>query len=100
MPERLLADAGIPLYPIDIQGVRGNGLLRLLKTPLMLLATTVAAMRLIRRLRIDAVAGFGGYVTAPGGLAARLCGPARPASRCGAGCDGYSCTARQKKAFR
>ncbi len=74
MEHRLLADAGIPLYPIDIQGVRGNGLLRLLKTPLMLLATTVAAMGLIRRLRIDAVAGFGGYVTAPGGLAARLCG--------------------------
>ncbi len=50
MEHRLLADAGIPLYPIDIQGVRGNGLLRLLKTPLMLLATTVAAMGLIRRL--------------------------------------------------
>ncbi len=74
MEHRLLEGSGIVLHPIDMQGVRGNGLLRLLKTPLLLLASTLAALRLIRRLRIDAVAGFGGYVTAPGGTAARLCG--------------------------
>ncbi|MEY4517380.1 MAG: undecaprenyldiphospho-muramoylpentapeptide beta-N-acetylglucosaminyltransferase [Pseudomonadota bacterium] len=74
MEHRLVAPSGIPLHPIDIQGVRGNGLLRLLKAPFKILAATLAAMRLMRALNIDAVAGFGGYVAGPGGLAARLLG--------------------------
>ena len=34
MEHRLVAPSGIPLHPIDIQGVRGNGLLRCSKPPL------------------------------------------------------------------
>lgn len=74
MEHRLVAPSGIPLYPIDIQGLRGNGVVRLLQAPFKILAATVAAMRLMRQLKIDAVAGFGGYVAGPGGLAARLLG--------------------------
>ena len=74
MEHRLVEPTGIPLYPIDIQGVRGNGVLRLLKAPFKILAATIAALRLMRVLKIDAVAGFGGYVAGPGGLAARLLG--------------------------
>jgi UDP-N-acetylglucosamine--N-acetylmuramyl-(pentapeptide) pyrophosphoryl-undecaprenol N-acetylglucosamine transferase len=74
MEHRLVGPSGIPLYPIDIQGIRGNGVLRLLKAPFKILAATLAAMRIMRSLKIDAVAGFGGYVTGPGGLAARLLG--------------------------
>jgi UDP-N-acetylglucosamine--N-acetylmuramyl-(pentapeptide) pyrophosphoryl-undecaprenol N-acetylglucosamine transferase len=74
MEHRLVAPSGIPLHPIDIQGVRGNGVLRLLTAPFKILAATIAAMRLMRALKIDAVAGFGGYVAGPGGLAARLLG--------------------------
>lgn len=74
MEQRLLADTDIVRHPIQMQGLRGNGLLRLLKTPAMLLAAVLAALRVIRQIRADAVVGFGGYVTAPGGLAARLAG--------------------------
>ncbi len=74
MENRLLADGEIQLYQIDIRGVRGNGALAKLKAPFKILAATLAAMRYMRALKIDAVAGFGGYVAGPGGLAARLLG--------------------------
>lgn len=74
MEHRLLADQPIPLFPIDVQGLRGNGLLRLFKAPLMILTSTWAALRVIRQQQIDVIAGFGGYVAGPGGLAARLAG--------------------------
>lgn len=74
MEHRLVQPSGIPLYPIDIQGIRGNGIKRLLIAPFKILTATLAAMRLMRTLKIDAVAGFGGYVAGPGGLAARLLG--------------------------
>lgn len=74
MEHRLVQPSGIPIYPIDIQGIRGNGIKRLLMAPFKILKATLAAMRLMRTLNIDAVAGFGGYVAGPGGLAARLLG--------------------------
>lgn len=74
MEHRLVGKTGIPLHPIDIQGLRGNGIRRLLTAPFKILFATIAAMRLMRSLNIDAVAGFGGYVSGPGGLAARLLG--------------------------
>lgn len=74
MEHRLVQPSGIPLYPIDIQGLRGNGIKRLLLAPFKILKATLAAMRIMRTLKIDAVAGFGGYVAGPGGLAARLLG--------------------------
>ncbi|MEC7119502.1 MAG: undecaprenyldiphospho-muramoylpentapeptide beta-N-acetylglucosaminyltransferase [Pseudomonadota bacterium] len=74
MEHRLVKPSGIPLYPIDIQGLRGNGVKRLLLAPFKILKATLAAIRLMRTLKIDAVAGFGGYVAGPGGLAARILG--------------------------
>ncbi len=74
MEHRLVLSSGIPLYPIDIQGLRGNGLRRLIAAPFKIIKATLAAMRLMRSLDIDVVVGFGGYVAGPGGLAARLLG--------------------------
>jgi UDP-N-acetylglucosamine--N-acetylmuramyl-(pentapeptide) pyrophosphoryl-undecaprenol N-acetylglucosamine transferase len=74
MENRLLENHGIPIYQIDIQGVRGNGLIRKLVAPFKILKATFSAMRYMRQLKVDAVAGFGGYVAGPGGLAARLLG--------------------------
>lgn len=74
MEHRLVGPTGIPLHPIDIQGLRGNGIKRLLAAPFKILAATITAMRLMKVLQIDAVVGFGGYVAGPGGLAARLLG--------------------------
>ena len=74
MEHRLVGAKNIPLHPIDIQGLRGNGIKRLVLAPFKILRATLAAMRLMRSLNIDAVIGFGGYVAGPGGLAARLLG--------------------------
>lgn len=74
MENRLLKQHDIPIYQIDIQGVRGNGLVRKLVAPFKILKATFSAMRYMKQLKVDAVAGFGGYVAGPGGLAARLLG--------------------------
>lgn len=74
MEHRLVGAKNIPLHAIDIQGLRGNGIKRLVFAPFKILRATLAAMRLMRSLKIDAVIGFGGYVAGPGGLAARLLG--------------------------
>ena len=39
-----------------------------------ILKATLSAMRYMKQLKVDAVAGFGGYVAGPGGLAARALG--------------------------
>lgn len=74
MENRLLKNQNIPIYQIDIQGVRGNGVVRKLLAPFKILKATLSAMRYMKQLNIDAVAGFGGYVAGPGGLAARVLG--------------------------
>ena len=74
MENRLLKQHQIPIYQIDIQGVRGNGMLIKIVAPFKILTATLSAMRYMKRLKIDAVAGFGGYVAGPGGLAARALG--------------------------
>ena len=74
MENRLLKNQNIPIYQIDIQGVRGNGVLRKLAAPFKILKATLSAMRYMKQLNIEAVAGFGGYVAGPGGLAARALG--------------------------
>jgi len=74
MENRLLQNQNIPIYQIDIQGVRGNGLARKLMAPFKILKATLSAMQLMKKHKVEAVAGFGGYVAGPGGLAARLLG--------------------------
>ena len=74
MENRLLKNHNIPIYQIDIQGVRGNGVVRKLAAPFKILKATFCAMKYMRQLKVDAVAGFGGYVAGPGGLAARMLG--------------------------
>lgn len=74
MENRLLKQHNIPIYQIDIQGVRGNGVVRKLVAPFKILKATLSAMRYMKQLKVEAVAGFGGYVAGPGGLAARLLG--------------------------
>ena len=74
MEQRLVPQHNIPLELIAMKGVRGKGLLRKLALPLMLLRCVQAAKAIIRKHHIDAVIGFGGFVTFPGGLAAKLLG--------------------------
>ena len=74
MENRLVAPTDYAFHTIAMQGLRGKGVGRLLKMPMTLLAATMAVIKIIRSNQIDMVVGFGGYVTAPGGLAARMTG--------------------------
>ncbi|WP_313106543.1 undecaprenyldiphospho-muramoylpentapeptide beta-N-acetylglucosaminyltransferase [Stutzerimonas nitrititolerans] len=66
--------AGLPLHLIDVSGLRGKSVGSLLKAPWQLLRSLWQARRVMRQLQPVCVLGLGGYVTGPGGLAARLAG--------------------------
>ncbi len=68
----LVPQAGFSLHLINVTGLRGKSRLSLLKAPLMLIKALMQARKVIRQLKPVCVVGFGGYVTGPGGLAARL----------------------------
>jgi UDP-N-acetylglucosamine--N-acetylmuramyl-(pentapeptide) pyrophosphoryl-undecaprenol N-acetylglucosamine transferase len=70
----LVPKAGIKLTRLDIQGLRGQGFARLLFAPFKILAAILAARKIIKDEKVDLVLGFGGYVTGPGGVAARSLG--------------------------
>lgn len=69
---RLVPRHDIALETIAIRGVRGKGIVALLAMPVRLTVAVLAARKLLRRLRPRAVLSMGGYVAAPGGLAAWL----------------------------
>lgn len=74
MENDLVKPTKYSFHAIAMQGLRGKGVGRLLKTPAALLSATMATTKIIRSNQIDIVVGFGGYVTAPGGIAARMTG--------------------------
>ena len=74
METRIVPQHGIEIETLAIKGVRGNGLKRKLMLPFTLWHTIRAARRIIRQHQVDGAIGFGGFVTVPGGVAAKLCG--------------------------
>src|SRR5690606_25790816 len=72
MEGRLVPPQGIELLPLRFSGVRGKGLITLLKLPFTLGRACWQAYRLLAQVRPDVVLGMGGYVAFPGGLAAAL----------------------------
>lgn len=74
MEGRLVPAHGIELLPLRFGGVRGKGLLTLLKLPCTLAAACAHVRRLLKRLRPDVVLGMGGYAAFPGGVMARWLG--------------------------
>lgn len=74
MESRLVPEHGFPIHFIDIAGVRGNGLLRLLKAPFMIIHAIWQAISVFRKTRPNVVLGMGGYASGPGGIAAWLMG--------------------------
>jgi UDP-N-acetylglucosamine--N-acetylmuramyl-(pentapeptide) pyrophosphoryl-undecaprenol N-acetylglucosamine transferase len=59
---------------LEVSGVRGQGVKRLLLAPFKILVAVVKAMQTLKAVKADVVIGLGGYVTGPGGVAARLLG--------------------------
>ncbi len=72
MENRLVAAAGYPMHAVPFSGLRGKGLLALASLPVRLLRGFLAARAILRQVHPDAVLGMGGYISVPGGLAARL----------------------------
>lgn len=64
---------GLPFEAVEFSGVRGKGLLRLLRLPVQLLRALRQSLAIMRRVRPAVVVGMGGYISFPAGVAARLC---------------------------
>lgn len=76
LESELVPDAGIEIDFISIAGLRGNGLAGWLVAPWRLSVALVQALKVLRRRQPDVVLGMGGFVTGPGGVAAKLTGRA------------------------
>jgi UDP-N-acetylglucosamine--N-acetylmuramyl-(pentapeptide) pyrophosphoryl-undecaprenol N-acetylglucosamine transferase len=74
MEARIARERGFEMAWIDFAGVRGKGLLRLVKLPFQMLAAFWQARRAIKRYKPDVAVGLGGYVAFPGGMMAFLSG--------------------------
>lgn len=74
MEADLVPRAGYDLHALSVSAWQGGGMGRKLLAPPNLLRALVEAWSVQRRLRPVAVIGFGGYASAPGGLAAVLSG--------------------------
>jgi len=70
MEARTVPEAGIDLDMVAISGLRGKGLMRWVRMPLMLLRAVWEARRLLEANRPGCAISFGGYAAAPGGIAA------------------------------
>ncbi|XXQ68581.1 undecaprenyldiphospho-muramoylpentapeptide beta-N-acetylglucosaminyltransferase [Neisseriaceae bacterium B1] len=74
MEARLVPQYGITLETVAMKGLRGNGLKRKLVMPFMVMKAVKAVKAMLIKHQVDVVVGFGGFVTFPGGLAAKMSG--------------------------
>lgn len=66
-----VAQAGFTLHDIQVKALRGKGLIGWLKAPFMIYTALKRVKAVMRRLRPAVVIGMGGFVSGPGGLAAK-----------------------------
>jgi UDP-N-acetylglucosamine--N-acetylmuramyl-(pentapeptide) pyrophosphoryl-undecaprenol N-acetylglucosamine transferase len=74
MESQIVPPRGFAFEAINFSGVRGKGLLTLVRLPLHLLKAFWQSLQVVRRVRPDVLIGFGGYVTFPGGLMGAMLG--------------------------
>ncbi|WP_301099529.1 undecaprenyldiphospho-muramoylpentapeptide beta-N-acetylglucosaminyltransferase [Otariodibacter sp.] len=74
MEADLVPKHGIPIEFIQISGIKGKGVKALLTAPFAIFRAVLQARKIIKNYKPDAVLGMGGYVSGPGGIAAKLCG--------------------------
>lgn len=72
MEGQLVPRHGFELQALRFGGVRGKGLIALIKLPFTLLCACLQANGVFRRVRPDVVLGMGGYVAFPGGLVSAI----------------------------
>ena len=74
MEGKIVPSAGIEMDTINFAGLRGKGLAHTIKGSIQLATSFMACIGIMRRRKPDLVLGMGGYVTVPGGMAARMLG--------------------------
>lgn len=74
MEASIVPQHDILLHTIAVKGIRGNGLVRKLSLPFMLVKAVYQSYRIIQQSQPDVVLGMGGYASGPGGIAARILG--------------------------
>lgn len=70
----LVPAANINLHHIGVEGVRGRGLLGLLKAPFLIVSAVFQAILIFKKIKPEVVVGFGGFASGPGGVAAKILG--------------------------
>jgi len=77
-PDRMEATVvpkhNIEINFINVKGVRGNGIKRLIKAPFMVMNAIFQARKILKAQKPDVVLAMGGYVTGPTGIAAKSLG--------------------------
>lgn len=74
MEDDIIRKQNIPFFGIDIKGVRGKGRVSQLFAPFKIISAVFQALRILKKIKPDAVLGMGGFASGPGGLAARILG--------------------------
>jgi UDP-N-acetylglucosamine--N-acetylmuramyl-(pentapeptide) pyrophosphoryl-undecaprenol N-acetylglucosamine transferase len=74
LEKKILSGLGYPLETLDIEGLQGRGMLRILRALLKIPGSLLASRRIIRDFEPAVVVGVGGYASGPAVLAARLMG--------------------------
>lgn len=74
LESQLVPKAGIEIDYIEVEGIRGRGILTLLKAPWVLSKAVCQARQILRQRHTKVVVGFGGFVAGPGGVAAKITG--------------------------
>ena len=74
MEAELVPKYGFPIVLLTVKGLRGNGLVGWLVAPFRVSRAIWQAMGAMRQLRPQVVLGLGGFVSGPGGVAAKLLG--------------------------
>jgi UDP-N-acetylglucosamine--N-acetylmuramyl-(pentapeptide) pyrophosphoryl-undecaprenol N-acetylglucosamine transferase len=72
MENGLIPKRNIQFESIEFGGVRGKGLVSWLTMPFKLIKATFDSCKIMSKVKPDVVVGFGGYVSLPAGLAAKL----------------------------
>ena len=74
MEAQLVPENGIDIDFIEISGLRGKGIMALLKAPYKISKAVFQARKILKAYKPDVVLGMGGYVSGPGGIAAKTLG--------------------------
>lgn len=74
MEATLVPQYGYDIDFIDIKGIRGNGIKRLLMAPVRIIKSILQARKIIKKRQPNLVLGMGGFASGPGGIAAWMMG--------------------------